>query len=70
MQSKPSSTLVKSMYTMYLKLSKQFLKFSSIFYLQKLKMINIEIKIKVAAAGGDYGKLQLQTWHQSTPITY
>lgn len=69
MQSKPSSTLVKSMYTMYLKLSKQFLKFSSIFYLQKLKMINIEIKIKVAAAGGDYSKLQLQTWHQSTPIT-
>lgn len=33
-------------------------------------MINIEIKIKVAAAGGDYGKLQLQIWHQSTPITY
>lgn len=29
-------------------------------------MINIEIKIKVAAAGGDYSKLQLQTWHQST----
>lgn len=46
-----------------------FSQFSSIFYLQKLKMINIEIKIKVAAAGGDYSKLQLQTWHQSTPIT-